>query len=384
METAELIVMFEKCLAEEDHATWNRFRRLNSKVKIDFSQMTLKERKIFKFNLTGVDFTKANLSQSTFERCILNNAHFEGAECFGVHFLNCSMVSASMVKANLAMAIMDTCDLRFSNFSDSMIHQVNMVNCQGNNANFTNASFNDTSLCQSNFKFSDLTSCEFSKVELHDSNFEASIVDGKTIIWDCFYNKNTNFTGVGLSSCRVEPVLMSSFQCNIRRIWWQEWYRNRIEEARFSLKDSKIESPKRALKYILTLGLTHIVKFFWWMTDYGSSTIRLLFVFLCSTLTFTLIYIIFPHLTNDILLNQSTDMLRVVIRALYFSIVVNTGLGFGEINASETSILGHIVISSHSLLGFILLGAFLVRIGILFQGEFPVASERRNDHTTRH
>jgi hypothetical protein len=59
-----------------------------------------------------------------------------------------------------------------------------------------------------------------------------------------------------------------------------------------------------------------------------------------------------------------------------------TGLGFGEINANPTSYIGHIVILVQSLMGYILLGAFLVRIGILFQGEFPVSSIRKKNCNT--
>ncbi len=384
MERQEILERFQTCVSQNDFVGWNKFRRMNRKVKIDFTGAIINWSPITKFNLSAIVFTDVSLRNAQFENCNLNNAIFQNSECFGALFSKCAMVSNHFTEANLSMARFEDCDLRFSTFERAKIHQVTMSGCQGANSDFEAASFNDTSLEGSSFKFSNLSGCDLSKVELKNANFEASMVDGKTIIWDCYYNKNTNFTGVGLSSCRIEPVLMSSFQCNIRRIWWINWYRENINASKSYLEDKSLPFKKRfsgQLRYIGKLIITDIVKGFWWMTDYGSSTVRLLSVFLVSTLLFTSIYCMFPHLTNDIILNTSDNFTMVVVRALYFSIVINTGLGFGEINASDTSYAGHIIISMHSLLGFILLGAFLVRIGILFQGEFPVASERHKQLT---
>ncbi len=381
MEKAEIIAIFFKCAETNDFITWNKFRRKNRKIKIDFSGESLHQIEISKFNLNLIAFDGASLRRSRFDNCNFNNATFVETECFGAHFNNCAMVSNHFTKANLSMAVFDHSDLRFSTFEYAKIHQVKMLNCQGYHIDFFSASFNNTDLSGSNFKFSNLSSCDLSKVELRDVNFEAAVVDGKTIVWDCYYNVNTNFTGVGLSSCRIEPVLMSSFQCNIRRMWWMNWYKENMNTSKEHLHNKNSNWYKKIIsffKYIFKGFSTAVVKGFWWITDYGSSTVRLLMVFLALTLFFTAIYSIFPHLTNDVILNESTSLSHVLVRALYFSIVVNTGLGFGEINASEMSYAGHFIISMHSLIGFILLGAFLVRIGILFQGEFPVAKERLN------
>lgn len=386
MEKEEIYQQLNACIEANDYGRWNKFRRVNALNQIDCGSLDLSNKTLTKFNMTGVNFIKANLSQVIFDKCILNNARIKESECFGAHFIGCSMVAMECTKTNLAMAKFEKCDIRFSNFSESKIHQVCMYECQVNNSNLKNVSFNDTTLRNSDFHFSDISSAEFSKVELHDANFEAAIVDGKTIIWDCYYNKMTNFTGVGLSSCRVEPVLMSSFQCNIRRIWWNQWYVEKMNDNKVNFKFDIRDlwgNIKNITKYIFNALMTSIVKLFWWMTDYGSSTVRLLLVFLMSTAIYTGIYVIFPSLTNDIVLNHSPHIWLRIARGIYFSIVVNTGLGFGEINASENNIIGHFVISSHSLLGFVLLGAFLVRIGILFQGEFPVASSREQDSSTR-
>lgn len=386
MEKEEIKKMLMECVNSNDFIKWNQFKRQNRKLKFDLSGYSLEHLKIEKFNLDGIIFDDASLKNTLFENCTLNNASFKRCECFSTHFIKCSMVSTHFISTNLAMAVFDICDLRFSDFSQSKIHQVNMIECQGNNCCFKNASFNDTSLSKCIFKFADLTACEVSKVELDDANFEASIVDGNTIIWDCYYNKETNFTGVGLASCRIEPVLMSSFQCNIRRIWWQKWYREKMDQNKTPFDETYKGIFKKLFGFISFASnwiLTLTVKSFWWITDYGSSTIRLLSVFFISTLFFTSVYILFPHLTNDLILNTSHNYVMVFVRSLYFSIVINTGLGFGEINASDSSIAGHIIISLHSLLGFILLGAFLVRIGILFQGEFPVSPTRKNNKSSK-
>merc|ERR1711879_364183 len=126
-----------------------------------------------------------------------------------------------------------------------------------------------------------------------------------------------------------------------------------------------------------------IVKSFWWITDYGSSTIRLLMVFSGITLIFAALYLWVPELTNDPVLNTYPFSLITLVRALYFAVITMTSVGFGDIVASPTAVWGHLVMMLQSLLGYILLGAFLVRIGILFQGEFPVSQIRERPKDDR-
>jgi len=383
----ELYNMLIKCADEKDMRTWNVFKKKNRKMPMDLSDCDFSNRIFEKFDLSNLNFSGSNLSETQFNNCKLNKINLEHAQCFNVIFDKCILVSSDFKDANLAKARFYDCDLRFSNFTNCKIHQVEMHNSNVDNANLFNASLNDSDFKGSTFQFSDLRECEMLNSELEDCRFEASFVDGKTIIWNCYYNKNTNFTGVGLAACRIEPILLSSFQCNIRRIWWQNWYDGKSSENKLlweAFKKSPIKKIIYVFKYLLNEITTRVVKGFWWITDYGSSTVRLLTVFLMVMLFFAVVYGAFPQLTNDNMLNNPVNIGVLITRAIYFSVVVMTGLGFGEISASESIIWGHLIISLQSLIGYTLLGAFLVRIGILFQGEFPVETSRKNYKSTRH
>lgn len=48
-----------------------------------------------------------------------------------------------------------------------------------------------------------------------------------------------------------------------------------------------------------------------------------------------------------------------------------TSVGFGDIYANGTSVFSYLIISIQILIGYVMLGALLVRLGILFQGGLP-------------
>lgn len=376
----EIYEFFKKCVMEENSKEWNLFRRKNRKIKIDFTEGDFSNIKIHGFNMKGIVFNGADFSQIECENCIFDQCQMEEIQAFGAVFLDCSFVSASMKHGNYVTCKFGGSDLRYADFENSRIHQSYMKGCIADDIIMRHVSFYETCLTGSTFTFSDFSGSDIKNVGMYSADFTGITVDGDTIFWDCYYDKKTNFTGVGLSGCRVEPVLLSSFQCNIRRIWWENWYRDKRHESENKYKNISGNPVLRFFKSIKTISafiMTLIVKSFWWITDYGTSTVRLIMVFLMTTFFYATLYTVFPEITNDYILQFSKNIGLVFSRSLYFSVIVMTGLGFGEIHAQPEFLAGHIIIMFQSLMGYILLGAFLVRIGILFQGEFPVSSVRR-------
>lgn len=376
----DVFSFFQECVQSMDASGWNNFRRTHRKQKITMEGQNFSEITVNEFNLKGIYFHHCNFSQSNFINCTFDQCQMEELQAFGTRFEQCSFVSANMQKGNYVTCNFIESDLRYANCSYSTIHQSFLVKCICENGQYFHVSLFDTCLFGSHFAYCDFRQSDIQNVQIHHADFTGIKVDGDTIFWDCYYDKGTNFTGVGLASCRIEPVLLSSFQCNIRRIWWEQWYQSKKMQMAESLRNIR-QHPLRNLYQILGIAgaaiMNFFVKIFWWITDYGSSTVRLILCFLITTLGFSILYTIFPTLTNDPILAGAGPLLLKFIRSFYFSIIVMTGLGFGEIHASSSSYMGHIIIISQSLTGYILLGAFLVRIGILFQGEFPVASIRK-------
>ncbi len=59
------------------------------------------------------------------------------------------------------------------------------------------------------------------------------------------------------------------------------------------------------------------------------------------------------------------------LRALYFSIVTMTTLGFGDIYAYPSSLAGHLLLTLQVLLGYVLLAALVTRFAVLFTAGGP-------------
>ncbi len=76
----------------------------------------------------------------------------------------------------------------------------------------------------------------------------------------------------------------------------------------------------------------------------------------------------------------------VPFRAVYFSIVTMTTLGFGDMYASTTGFLrgffGHTLLAIQVILGYVLLGALVTRFAVLFTAGGPAgkfADEEKDD-----
>lgn len=193
-----------------------------------------------------------------------------------------------------------------------------------------------------------------------------AIVDGSTLFVDCSVDRNTDFRGVGLDSSRMDIELKQLLKYNIRRMNWKDWYDNHW----FS------KWP---------------VRLFWSLSDYGWSTRRIIFWFFGLAFIFAAIYYGLgaidyyvlgvkdqPGVVNNLFIEENiagqprilTEWL-VPFRAIYFSIVTMTTLGFGDMYAKGESFWGHLLLMVQVIFGYILLGALVVRFANLFASDGP-------------
>ena len=82
----------------------------------------------------------------------------------------------------------------------------------------------------------------------------------------------------------------------------------------------------------------------------------------------------------------------VPLRAIYFSIVTMTTLGFGDMYANAHSLfrglVGHLLLILQVILGYVLLGALVTRFAVLFNaegpaGEFVGEPKKKQGHIAR-
>ncbi len=73
------------------------------------------------------------------------------------------------------------------------------------------------------------------------------------------------------------------------------------------------------------------------------------------------------------------NMGLVAWRGFYFSVVTMTTLGFGDLAANPLSWWGHGLLMLQVLLGYVLLGALVCRLAVLFQSDGPAEKFSKPD-----
>jgi len=326
--------MLLRCSEKKDMTEWNEWCKANIKIPI---------------LLGGANFSGAHL-----QGALLIEAHLEGANLSRAHLQGALLIKAHLKGANLNEtrlegSCLEQAHLEGQNLMDTHLEGADLIEAHLEGANLTEAH---------------LESAYLMDTHLEGANCIRSVLDGETLLWNCDIDEETDFTGTGLDSARVEPRLKVALQGNIRRKQWKEWY----EEG------SKLKKRYKKL----------IVKPFWWVSDYGRSTGRIVGCFFGLSIMFALLYYLIGIIDNHgIIANLFVDHNTpngnpvsispyiIPVRAVYFSIVTMTTLGFGDMYAQSGSYLGHILLTIQVLLGYVLLGALVTRFAILFTSSGP-------------
>ena len=233
-------------------------------------------------------------------------------------------------------------------------------------AELRNANVCNAHLDRSNFIDSHLQGSEFNNACLIGAKFRKAGVSGSTSFCYCEVDRETDFREVGLGDIKVDPATKQLLEYNVRRMNWEEWYK---------------EHPK--LKWVL--------KVFWLMSDYGRSTLRIVATFFVLAFVFASIYYHWgrfapPGIVNNLFVDNTGVIVPfwlVPLRCLYFSIVTMTTLGFGDMFANAQSIFGHIFLMIQVILGYVLLGALVTRLAVLFTSDGPAGSFTPMDKETK-
>jgi len=101
--------------------------------------------------------------------------------------------------------------------------------------------------------------------------------------------------------------------------------------------------------------------------DYVSSAPRVILTFFGLATLFALAYWLVPGLVEHL---DEVEGVPELLRAVYFSVVTMTTLGFGDVVAGTNGIagvIGHILLTIQVLLGYVMLAALVSRLAVLFQ-----------------
>lgn len=282
-------------------------------------------------DLSGVDLTGANLSGATLDRADLSGATLENANLTGI----------TGDGVDLAGVLAHHVDLRNATFSNA--------NFQGailKNADFREAKLTSCDLSRSDLTRVDLRASKLESGSFNGTNLSYSRVDGLTLFHSWVLDRDTNATGVGLASARIEPAILSSLTRNTRLHYWKAQYHRK---------------PIRTVP----------IRIFYALSDYGESTLRIASTFVVSTMLFALFYCQISTLLDGerfepSLVRASDNTSQAVIRLLYFSTVTTTTLGFGDVHPGATSSFLQLTVAVQAVFGYVILGLVLTRLSNLY------------------
>ena len=319
--------MLKRCSEKKDVTEWNKWRAANPRKTIWLCGVGLQEawlegawlgRKLPVDAPKERGAARVHLEGSVLARARLDRADLRYCQLSGAHLRNAKLRDAEVRVAELCSADLRRSELQGSNFQDAHIEATNLFNAH-----------------------------------LEDAIFIRAIVDSETLIETSHVSKKTDFTTVGLDMARVGPRLKVTLKDNIREKQWRGWcsdgkwwHRNVVGRA---------------------------ARCFWWVSDYGRSTKRILKTFFGLAALFAVAYFALPQM---LLVNDKLGDIRGPLHALYFSIVTMTTLGFGDIHARADcwwGVVGQIVLMRQVILGYVLLGALVTRFAVMFSGSGPAA-----------
>ena len=364
--------MLLRCSEKKDISEWNHWRQNNPEEEIllegaDLARTDLAGADLRRAHLAAAIFRGTNLAGARLTEAVLRRARLRGANAGGAVLANADLEGALLIQANLRRADLWRAKLRGANLREADLREANLMR----------ADLEGASLRRTNLEGADAGGARLSRARLHKANLRGThlggawlhgavcrlcVVDGTTLLWECKADLHTDFRGVGLNSARIEPALKEILEYNIRRMNWKDWYKQH-----------------GALKWL--------VRPFWWMSDYGLSTARIIAVFFGLAILFAAIYWIWglvapPGIVQNLLVDRNGIVVPsalVPFRALYFSVVTMTTLGFGDMHAYAASFWGHLLLMVQVLLGYVLLAALVTRFAILFTAGGPAGRFSKPD-----
>ncbi len=339
--------MLMRCSKKKDIAEWNEWRKKNADVEK---------------HLAGADFRKAHLDGAYF-----GDAHLDGAKFFGAHLDRAEFYNANLDGAKFWGAHLNGADFMGAHLGGAEFRGTHLDGADFRGAHLDGAKFNNAHLDGAKFWNAHLDGAGFRDAYLDGAEFTNACVNGDTLITRCSIDEKTDFRGVGLDSMRIDSGIKEALKYNRRKRNWNEWIR------------AKWKCFYRWPAWV-----------FWFISDYGSSTMRIGLFFLAFSLLFTGVYLLGVGCNEPCevcngkqigwIKNLVIDFDKINVwdwhlwlRAFYFSIVTMTTLGFGDMCAHECSVAGYIILIFQVLLGYLFLGALVTRLGIMFTASGPIA-----------
>ncbi|MDA3798356.1 MAG: pentapeptide repeat-containing protein, partial [Kiritimatiellae bacterium] len=292
-------------------------------------------------------------------------------------------------------ARLNSIKLRYAHLSNSLFYNVHLEKVELIDVQFNNAKLSGVYLPRAYLQGVNFANSKWSRINLRNARiFTSNLADltcqyiditDKTEFNECNLNSTSIFENTSIGVIKNNKV-KSQLTYAIRRFKWEKWYQ---EEREDKTKDS--------VKYKL-------LRLFWYCSDYGYSTKRIVGSFMIAAAFFAFVYWsvglydFFVHGRSDPCWGMVEGLFQLdgktlmsplsflaIVRSFYFSVVTMTTLGFGDIYASYDNIIGHIVLAIQVIIGYVLLAVLVTRMSVLFSNDGPTyipikaARHKQND-----
>jgi len=326
------------CCQAGDVDRWNRWRRANLAREVRLAGADLAGRALDGFDLSGVRLDGADLSE----------AGLAGASLAAARLRDATLWMARLDGAHLLAARLDRANLRGAGLEDAVLISAGLSGADLSGARLARAALPEARLSGADLSRCDLSGADLSEADLRGADLSFAVVDASTLLAGCAVDRQTDFAGVDLASARVSPGLRQLLAHSTRREQWLAYCR-------------RGPWPARAIKTALCLP-------FWWLSDYGRSTWRIVLGFAVLAMAFATALGAWPQwVTADGAAPKGIGFLH----AVYLTVATMTSLGLGDVGLRPAGAAGQVLLAAEMLVGYVILAALVARFVVMFTAAGP-------------
>ena len=319
------------------------------------------------FSIDHVNFNESSFHNTIFNNGYIHYSSFDNSDMLKAKFRSLEIIQTSFIETNLnSTNFLDVCMNR-ANFLHGRMDKIAFDFVSIINADLSNLDLYQAYIENSEIGRCNLESTKIVKSSLCGTNFFGSYVNEKTCLTLCEIDKDTDFSFVALDSMQIDPPLLTALKTNIRRKEWAKYYKKHPQKALF-------------------------IKPFWWVSDYGSSTTRVIISFIIAIIAYTLIYTYIASFSQVIQNVQIPNAPSLNLFSEYVFKMFNFTLASLFTFSTSSLIVGrrwfvfaYFVVCCNFLTGYFLLAILVTRLSILSQSLAPEQSvyKKKSHHNTQ-
>lgn len=334
----------EKISEEEGSALTNMIRLLktecrrdnpNRPLKLDLRGILLLNEDLSDLDLSGYDFSYANLNLSKLTRTVFSYATFHRTSLEKSILDECEFIGSDLSYASLNECSAERCGFGGADLSHTSIISANLSGATLSRSKLVSADLRASNFEKARLSEADLSGAIFTRAKMVKSDLKLSNVNG------------TDFEMADMRSCRLTGIK------NFKRANWIGADIRGLDLRGAYLVRRYIADENYLFEFRSSSRFNRAVYLVWLVTsDCGRSLLRWFVFLLGATLTFAAIYALVDIDFGDY---------QTPFSPIYFSFVTLTTLGYGD--ALPASLTAQIFVTLQAITGYMGLGGLLSILG---------------------